>query len=486
VITGETWDSYDFQSTVVMASIDGWHVFFELNDQPVTNSGELTQSTSQVYHVLVYPPEGAEVGDHALVELIATSTHDPTKSAAVRVQVAVPAKFMHAYADTNGTHLGLYWKENLGGFPYRQFDENITLEPAGDKYVMAWDYQDGSETILNYVLINKLGVSDVLVSLLEYDINATDRFPSLAGGTAPGQQVVAVWPRYTLNKDLDMVFDLMAAVIDPNQDPSLVQPPTPLLNNIIPYSPAGGGYQIQDASAQWVGTDQVWIIWKGQKFISSSETTTDIQAGLYSLSSGWVIEPQTIAQGTLEVFYSDPTLIAIPDGPVLAFFSGIDLDHKTQQIYWAALGPSGIIQVKTPLGTLQGSSLDAALLGSQLMLARVTPDRGAIAYNLLTLSDGGSVLNLLYGETKTLVLENLNLVEHVSLFADQVNRGILTWKNVDSTQMYYALIDTSGEIRTPALMFYRDISGKIRMSKNGQSSVFFIGAYRISTPRLSK
>jgi hypothetical protein len=486
VIAGETWDSYDFSSMVTKESIDGWQVLFYLNGQPVTNSDVLNQTANQVYQVLVSPPPGAQVGDHALIDLTATSTHDPTKNATVHVQVAVPAKLIHAYADSTGTHLGLYWKENIGGFPYNQFDENIALAPAGEKYVMAWDYQVGYATNLNYILINKLGVADASISLLEYDNSTTDRFPSLAGGVEPGQQVVAVWPRYTFDQSLDEVFELMLAVIDPQLEPSLVQPPVSLTEAPKPYSFAGGGVQIQDVSAQWVGTDQVWIIWKGQKFISISQTTTDILAGLYSLSSGWVIKPQIIAAGTLDIFYSDPTLIAVPNGPILAFFSGVNLGQKTQQIYWSALGPAGVIKGSDLLGTLQGGSLDAALLGDRVMLARVTPDRGTAAYNLLTLSGSGSDLSLAYGETKTLALENLNLVEHVSLFSDQGNQGILTWKNVDSTQMYYALVDSSGEICTPAMMFYRDPSAKIRLSKNGQSSAFYIGAYRIFTPRLSK
>lgn len=475
----DPWDSYNLSYSVQEGSISGWQVVYLLNGLPVTNSGALAQLANQEFLVLVLPPVGAVVGDHALIRLKATSTQDTTRSATISVQVAVPAKFMHAYADTPGMHLGLYWKENVASSHFNKFDQNVALAPGGEKYVMVWDIQEGSGANLNYVVINELGMPAPYVSRLENNIYTNDRFPFLASGSETNPQVAVLWQH-----EIDYVFNLMLAVLNPYLENPIAIPPVQVTNNVVrDIDP--GGYQMQDASAFWVGSDALWLIWKEWY---PAAGTTDIRVGLFSLSSQtWLGGPHLLAVDDSDIYYADPILIGLEDGTVLAFFSGMNDLEKTQQIYWASLGTTGqILKGKTELGDLQGSSLDAAILEDRVMLAWVTPDRGAVSYSLISLSGIGSTLSLDPGSPQLLVLKNLNLVEHISLFADQQQNGILTWKNVDHTQMYYALVDSSGVLRTPAVMFFRDPSSGIVVSINGQSSTNYVGAYRTALPMISK
>lgn len=490
VQTGDLFDNYTLTSSIEAQSIPGWQVAYLLDGAPVSTSGVLAQSTSREFRVVVTPPLAATVGDHALIRLKATSTQDVLKSATVSVQVAVPAKFMHAYADAAGMHLGRYWKENIASTNFALFDENVAVAPAGENYVMVWDVQEGVAANLKYTIVNRLGIPDLFVHYLENDIQTNDRFPSLASGLGADPRIAVVWSRSRQeipgDPTSDPIYNLMLAVLNPDSEYPLILPPTQVTDNSTPYNTLGG-VQIEDAHAFWVDAEKLWIVWKEKHFLDLDSTSTDIRMGLFNVNTlEWAATPQFLASGTASIFYTDPTLIGLSDGTVLAFFSGESLEQKTKQISWAVLGPDGVLKGQTALGSLQGGSLDAAVLDDKLMFAWVSPDRGAVSYSLFSILGSGSDLSLSQMAAQSLVLTNLNLVEHISVFADQQDNGILTWKNVDDTQMYYALVNSAGELQTPAVMFFRDPLARIMVSKNGQSSTVYTGTYPLNLPLIRK
>ncbi len=278
-------DNYSLSAQPAQA---GWLVKFFRQGQEVISTGSLAQLQSQDINVIVYPPVNAQVGDETLIDLRATSSNDPSRSAKVRLQVAVPAKFMHAYSDLDSTgkgwtHLGLYWKENIASTTFSPFESNISLVPAGEKYVLLWDSASGGLANLDYVFVNELGVPEPVVRHLEQDNNTDDRLPYLASGFGLNQKVAVVWPSYKINSSLNTLYNLMFAVLDPVGTSPIAFGPRNVTSNTLAYE--DGGDQIQKASVIWVDEDKLWFVWQEQHATGPSTTASGIRAGLYSLSA---------------------------------------------------------------------------------------------------------------------------------------------------------------------------------------------------------
>jgi len=458
----------------------------------LVDTGPLAQAGTTDVAVQVLPLPSAQVTDYTKVTLVATSSLDDSKSITATLQVAIPAPFAQAYADSQtGMHLGQFWKMNAHRKPVATYFTGNTLSfegRYGGSSIYAWEKNGFNQGInysnIEYVILNRFGTVTKTTTALSHNENeATQtlfvygRYPAVA--VAPDGRYAVLWAQYKLQLGDPILrnTNIYFAILNPQGTPTFG--PVQLTSNT--QWRGQGDYNIPlHSSPRVVATDDNRFIlaWVDNRLESGDYEVNRIYYSVYttggtSIGGGARIFTQSTLGSTL---YIDPALVAVNNG-ILFAYSIYDQVSEAYSMAYAMMDSSG--NVTKSIAVIPGSSgwrSDGIRVSTgELLLAWTNPETYRIAY--VTLDSSGNTL--LSGPTD-LPLVDMRRPDYVSVTTDQDGHAILTWLDVEwNDYLYYAAIDGDGAVLTSPMIFFKGASENplLQTSFSGQGIAPYEGIW---------
>ena len=506
----EGWDIFDLTATL---SDTEWNLAFFASDtrtmltdhdnDGIVDTGRLDHEKSTMIVVKVWSPTDATVGDYTEIEIKATSSDNTQKSWITRVQVAVPAGFAQAYADSQtGMYLSLTWAINSDNLQVANFFTGNTLSLTmreGGGYVYSWE-KNGEKFIggqpvqfsdIETILLDDFGdISRPLALLTNNGDVATPqllvnaRYPALAN--APDGSTGIIWAEYKLDLNTFLTnSNIYFAILDPDGKVSFG--PLNVTNN------DGWRGQGEDEvpafnSPQIVATEDnryflAWIDGRHQPGGEISSVYYSIYKSGGVRVKGPTLFAQSIPGSTLNI---DPGLADLSENRVLIAYSIFDQNAQTYSVAYAIVQSDGdLIKDSTIVPESSGWRLDAAQLKTgNILIAWTNPTTERIAFIILDQSG-----NDLISSSQDLPLLGERKPDYVSVTTSEEGYGILTWMDAEwKDYLYYTLVNENGDVLTPAMIF---ISGQavnplIQTSFSGQGIAAYKGKWQTFMPTVNR
>ncbi len=493
----------------------GWQAEFYDADGEALHSahGENTASTGTVaqgesYEVKIrlLAPSNAGAGSYTHGVLQAVSNSDNLQRAQITIQAAVPAPFAQAYFDAElGMRLQLTWQET--SFSPRISEEQFTgsnismTQMPGGNYFYAWEKNISVvvsptltlfHTNLEFTILNRFG--RLLAPARKLTDNASalvkteDRFLTLAG--LPDGRVGAIWVRI-LTQGLTTNQNVYFAVLDSSG------------NTIVP------ALRLTDNNA-WRGRDDYDVpVFVSPRIAATGDThfvlawndersfqdgnSSDIYLAVYDSTGSAVSLPAAITQSQHGgIRYRTPAIVALQDGRSVVAYVRLDpgdplnpVDDQTQTVYQLIDVDGAMVRSETDIVGSHGSTTDGIQLNNgEVFLAWNVPNSNAIEYAMLSGANMDvAVAPVLLDEPKG------RAPGVVSVSGDGFGRAVLTWAEVEqSNYLGYALIDGSGAVVTPPMIFQYGAGSNPTISTNmyGWGNAAYDGAWQTFLPLLRR
>jgi hypothetical protein len=509
---GETGpDTYNLTAA---SSNPGWSLTFRAqgcvallldnNQDGKVDTGSIAQAVSTEVCVDIRPSTSAKVGDFSVISLTATSTAAPGKSMTTKIQVAIPAPFAQAYADSQagaGMYLEQVWKNGTSLSKVSSFFTGNTLSlashPKGN-YIYAWE-KNGNKVVDNHT-VNFSNIEYVMLSphgrLIQPITAITDngsiatsqlvvnaRYPALA--VAPDGQIGILWAQYKLDlSNLKSNSNVFFAIL--NSTGQVILSPINLTNNNAWHSP--GDYDIPLFSSPRIaasGQNRFVLSW-----IDNRQQPAGDVSGIYNTvytSNGTVVKSPTlfVQSSPQNTLFVDLALTEFGNNRAMVSYSIFDLNQLTYSVAYADIDDSGNT-IKTP-SVIPGSSgwrVDAAVLSNgNIILAWKNPATDRITISLFD-NTGANLIRSPYD----LPLVGVRSPDYVSIAPDLEGHAILTWMDVEwNDYLYYSVVDSDGSILTPPMIFATGQASNplIQTSFTGLGNAPYDGSWQFYLPLLS-
>jgi hypothetical protein len=210
----------------------------------------------------------------------------------------------------------------------------------------------------------------------------------------------------------------------------------------------------------------------------------DIEYVVYSNNGSLVKSPTTLTDSeSMVIDYTSPALSEMANNQALLSFVTTDEVLETDILSFVVLDSNGnTVKAKSDIPGSDGASLhDSIRLGSTTMLlAWPSMSTGKVGFCLLDASNGEITL-----PTQQLTPPNFRDPDSVSVARDEDGRGIITWRDRSQAEyLYYALIDPSGSVMTPATTFLSSVSSGTLLTTNGYGFglASYEGSWRVLLP----
>lgn len=470
------------------------------------STGMVAQGENYELKVKLLAPANAGAGSYAHGVLQAVSNSDSLRQAQADVQAAIPASFAQAYFDAEqGMRLQLTWQETR--FSPRISDEQFTgsnismTQMPGGNYFYAWEKNISVvisptltlfHTNLEFTILNRFG--RLLAPARKLTDNASalvkteDRFLTLAG--LPNGKVGAIWVRI-LTLGLSTNQNIYFAVLDSGGN--MVAPAVRLTEN-----DAWRGRDDYDVPIYVspritaVGNDRFVLAWNDERSFQDGNTS-DIYLAVYNSDGTAVKPPAAMTQSQHGgIRYRTPAIVGLQDERSVVVYVRLDpgdpldpADDQTQTVYQLVDAAGTSVRSETDIVGSHGSTTDGKQLkDGAVFLAWNVPNSNAVQYTVL---DGANmdvtVPPVLLGDPKG------RTPGVVSVTGDGFGRAVLTWAEVEeSNYLAYTLIDGTGTIVTPAMIFQYGAGSNPTISTNmyGWGNAAYDGAWQTFLPLIRR
>lgn len=494
-------DTYDLAvssfSPILLYAADGTTLLTDTDSDGVIDTGPLNQGAAITIVAKIQSPGGAKVGDSSTATIIVRSSLNTSISKTVTLQTAIPAPFVQVYRDDYDGAMSLYLAQP-GGQQVKKtanywygYNPAVAEAPNGNfAYVWSKGGCLGSNcniyvNEIEYTLLNKYGDTVRAVSKLTDNSGATistyDSSPVVA--VAPDGRIGILWYREAyqyINNNYQYNYNIFFAVLDASG--SVAYGPVNLTNNSIwGTGNAPDVPQFSNPKIAATGDNRFVLAW--QRFQRANNCTSndcylyDIYYAVRSASGSAV---KDITQFTFDTTgnswegYYSPNLTTLSGNRALITWNR-DSDGD---IYYAVFDSTGnVVKDKTNLS------------GDNYSVSDRNPDAVQLSDGKIVVGWTGSVGN---GNIRFAVLDtNYNRTagptsltnpaattgsDYVSVAADNAGRAILTWMDNDYNSrrnLYYALVNGSGDILTQPMIFRTSLASNIGTSYVGYGNTSY-------------
>jgi hypothetical protein len=468
-------DTYDLAATsnwpLILFAADGMTPLVDTDGDGVIDTGAIPQASSVDVFAKVQAPSPGNAGDFTQTTITATSSLNTAKNRSVSMQSALPAPFIQGLTDEDTGAVNLDMAQtasqqvkNLTPDGHYGFEPAVVQAPNGNVLSVWYAYEETSAGYeaenIEYRLVNHFGeVLRPITRLTNHRWATGDTYdfdPVVA--VAPDGRFGVLWLRelYKYENSLSQYnYNVYFAVLD--ADGKRVYGPQNLTSNNVWFNKSSGDRTtFSSPTIAATGDNRFVLAWQKSIYNPSCTLNDCYINDLYlaaRASDGsqvtGVIQFTQDTTGSSYEGYNHPSLAQISNNRVL--FTWL---RETNGINYAVLSSSaGVIKDKSTLfgSTEYGRYLDAVQLSDGKVI--VAWSKWTSFYQTrFAIFD--SNINLLAGPT---TLNNPAAVEgenYVSLAADQAGRAILTTRDSNRTRLYYALVNSSGNVLTPPMAFY--------------------------------
>lgn len=484
-------DVYDLTTSTTwplqLYAADGTTLLTDTDGDGVVDTGPVAQASTVEIVVRVEVPSGAASGDHNTALVTATSSLDVARAKKATLQAAVPAPFAQVYYDGADYAMSLYLvqpagqavREATGNYYYGY--QPAVVETAGGNLLYAWRRYGSVGSVygyeIEYALFDahgeRLRGPVRLTSLSGAVFQTYDLSPAVAA--TPDGHIGVLWYRYLYNPEGSRyLYNVYFAILDAAGQ--VVLPPTNLTNNTewFQYNPPTyNAPRFYTPHLAATGDNRFVLTWI-RNHMEEAGYVDDIY---YAIRDSLGNEAFPITRFTYDTpgydeAYSGPNVACLPNNRVLLTYTR----QSDGDIYYAVLDSSG--GVVHPAMNLVG---DGTVSYDQL------PDAVALSTGQSIVAWVGgaypdydirfAVLDAAYNRTVgPVALVNPAAPSgeiYVSLAADAAGRAIFTWMDYGNAYLYYALVDGTGAMVTPPMIFRAAVSPYIITSYIGYGNTSY-------------
>lgn len=488
-------DTYDIITTstwpLSLYAADGITPLSDTDGDGVIDTGSVPQGATATIVAKVATPNTISMGEANNAAITARSSVDTTKSKTASLRTGIPAPFAQVFRDDADGAMSLYLSQPGGqslkkttGDWYYGYDIAVAEMPTSFAYFWSKGRSANSQYVseLEYTLLNHDGSTQRAVTRLTdhsgATVNTYDDDPAVA--VAPNGRIGVLWYRYLYNSDngtWNYNYNIFFAILDSSGN--LVYGPANLTNNTVWGTWQNYGmFGFYDPRITATGDNRFVLAWERQQR-ESAGYLEDIYYAIRDANGGAVKGITRFTNGVAgSAYFYSPALASLSGNRALLAYSG------ENGIAYAVLDSAGnAVKGQTATGGY-GNNPDTVLLSNgPILLAWLGWEANVRKVNFAVLDN--ATYNVAAGPT---TLENPAAATgdgYVSATADAAGHGILTWMDYESrNNLYYALVDGSGTVLTPPMIFYTSQAAtpRVATSYTGYGNT----SYSDRTPPTSK
>lgn len=452
----------------------GWEIAFFDGENPISDSdGDacpdvlVSAAEKKELTARLRAPQTVQVGDYQKFALTALPA-DGTPPVSMTLQAAVPANFAQAFVENVlGTanipmQLALIHENGLvksvAGDIYS--GKNLALTPAGSGgYFYAWErYYTGGSYLLGSIF-NRAGEP----TRYSFNITPSDELllnQELAVGSTPDGNIAVTWVRSGT--------ELLVGILSPSGSP--LREPVHIATSAVPSSPRIAADQ----------NNHFFVIW-----MQEGASQRDIYLTVLN-SQGDVITPAgalTNAALTGEDYFS-PAITGLQGGGAAVVYS-VGTAEGIQPLAYRILQSDGApVQIETKINysNPHARTKDIVQLSDgKILLGWIDESTHHAHYALLSRDLSTWVAGSVHELSPDYQLGAINL----SVTSDAQDHGIITWAEERGNRtLSYALVDSSGELRTPPMVFMSGVG--LDTNAGGQGIAPYVPSSSVFIPLLMR
>jgi len=455
-------------------------------------------------------PQGADVGSTAVVDLGVRSKGDSNEIWTVNMRSTVPASFAQAVKDSGDIDLraiSRYGQRELTVFPLYT-GSSMGVEALNEPtFMMYWERNGQRLEGLN--IITWTNIEQAVVDDFGQDILNATNITNNSTLASSAQNVYDTEPATAMSSDgkVGIVwvrridaregvntgksnYNVYMAVINANDTTQFVKQPFRITQN-----DAWGGFgdfdkpEFSNPRITVTPNNTFFVSW-ADKRQQSDGSESNIGIAAFNSSGGTLLAAQHYAglvsdPGT--TLYRYPTVYGLADNRILVGYSKYDAVTRIDTPGYAVLNTGG--------GTVSPPQLLSGVEGQYPVVTQL--GNGSIIYAWTKTTSENSVITssqiayviinpATYDASLELVLANPDGLQsdYVSLTSDENSNVIFTWIDTDLEQnLYYALVDSTGTLVTPAMSFY-EIEGNetLLLNESGSGNAFYVHRFGVFFP----
>ena len=489
--------------TMKFYALDGVTPLVDTNGDGKIDTGPVEPEKVRTVLLKVRSADDVLVGEYAVITTTVTSSVDSGQSAAAVLQTAVPSAFVQASADSrSGMQLSQVWQHSI--YTTKVSDYFFTgntlsiVETPALNYIYVWEKNGDKEVTVDgieypvgfsnieYTVLSRFGsIIRSIIPLTDYGaiagplLRVDARYPAVAA--APDGTVAVFWVQFQNDQSrLKINSNVYFALID--QSGKLKMAPVRLSAN--------DGWQGEgDLDIPLFGLPQVtatednrfFFMWIDNRRTAAGEVSR-LNYAIYS-SQGEAIQPAApMGQSTAGQAFLDSTLTDLNGSRVLAAYSVHDRAAGSYTVAYAIFGSDGdLLYDHTLIPGSSGWRADAIQFSSgNILLAWTDPTNYRITAQILN-GDGE-----LAGQPSQLPTVKGRESDFISLSEGSPGKATMTWMDSEwNDYLYYALIDSSGTVLTPPMIFSYGTAENplIQTSYYNQGNAAYSGSWRAYLPQ---
>lgn len=435
---------------------DGTTHLTDTDGDGAVDTGPVAQGATVTVTAKVQTPAGVNVGDHNSATLTVHSSLDSNRSKTATLQTAIPAPFAQVYMDAADGAMSLYLAQPgaqaLKKTTPDRYDGSspaIAEMPNSNGFAYFWTRNRSVGNVyaceIEYTLLDRYGDTTRGVSKLTNHSGATmytcDFGPAVA--VAPNGRIGVLWYRRLWNPSTSQSnHNIWFAILDAAGN--LVYGPLNLTNNNTWSTWSDYGVpSFYNPRIAATADNRFVLAWERQ----SQESTGRLSDVYYAVRDASGAEVKGVIQLTTNgdsLLHSANAVSG--NGAIFTWLHDWD-------IYYAVVSSAGnVVKGETKLtnnGQGRWDSDAVALPDGKTVVAWINYDY-SLPVDQLAFAVLDRSYNRIAGPT---ALNNLAATKDVSIAADAAGHAVLTWRDSYHRNLYYALVDGSGNVLTPPMIF---------------------------------